>query len=92
MGIGNRHIQRPLFFLLYVLFCRTYRTPIAFERRWTMNTIRSEVSAFARAAEYLLSDFIQPPLTTDEQALIDYYVAEVVRHFQSLHGVKINGV
>ena len=57
-----------------------------------MSEIRKEVSAFAAASEYLISDFVYPPLTKDEEALINYYIAEVVRHFEFLRSGKMNGV
>ena len=42
-----------------------------------MSTIRPDVSAFSRSCERLLSEYLDPPLTDDEQQFVAYYLGEL---------------
>jgi len=44
-----------------------------------MSTIRLDVSAFSRSCERLLSEYLDPPLTDDEQQFVAYYLGELTR-------------
>ena len=56
-----------------------------------MNTIRPDVSAFAKYCERLLTEFVDPPLTNDERALIAYYLDELSHHLKDTRPTATNG-
>lgn len=62
-----------------------------FRKAVTVNTIRSDVSAFSKHCERLLSERIYPPLTDDERKLIAYYIDEMTRRYKGDTSLKPNG-